>query len=54
MQYDARKPMEFTAMATDLLMLNFFINYINYDALGKIDTSHLITSDSSMQLALDP
>jgi len=28
-------------------MLNFFIEYLNYEKLGQIDNSHLVTADRS-------
>ena len=34
-------------------MLDFFVRYMNYDILGKIDNAHLIISDMSSEMALD-
>jgi len=35
-------------------MLDFFVAYMNFENLGKIDNSHLAKSDYSDNLALDP
>jgi hypothetical protein len=32
-------------------MLNFFIEYLNYEKLGQIDNSHLVTADRSEHYA---
>jgi RNA-dependent RNA polymerase len=34
-------------------MLNFFIEYLNYEKLGQIDNSHLVTADRSDHWATD-
>jgi RNA-dependent RNA polymerase len=34
-------------------MLNFFIEYLNYEKLGQIDNSHLVTADRSDHWAKD-
>lgn len=35
-------------------MLDFFVDYMNFENLGKIDNSHLAKADHSDELALDP
>ena len=35
-------------------MLDFFINFMNYENLGKIDNAHLARSDQSKLMAMDP
>ena len=35
-------------------ILDFFVEYMNFESLGRIDNSHLAIADNSKQLALDP
>lgn len=35
-------------------MLDFFIDFMNYESLGKVDNSHLALADESANLASDP
>lgn len=34
-------------------MINFFIEYLNYEKLGQIDNSHLVKADQSEHFAND-
>ena len=54
-EYDQDKNKKSTFNGSDeKAMLDFFVEYMNYESLGKIDNSHLALADQSENLANDP